>query len=100
MSTNDSVIADFEQLLDRVPDDFTLEQWQFAYKKVIFAMGLKILELFPENAFGPPPTTSPIKGGRGPYMAGGGPTGGPIIHLASAVLGLAPPPPPLPPPPL
>jgi hypothetical protein len=97
MSTSDSISADFERLLEGVPENFTLEQWQFAYKQVIFAMGLKILELFPENALGPPPTKSPIKG-RGPYMAGGGPTGGPIIHLASAALELAPPPPPLPPP--
>jgi len=95
MSKSDSIIADFERLLDSIPDNFTLQQWQFAYKKVIFAMGLKILEKFPENAFGPPPTKSPVKG-RGPFMAGGGPTGGPIIHLASAALGLAPPPPPPP----
>lgn len=95
MSKSDPLSTEFERLLEKVPSTFTLEQWQFAYKKVIFSMGLKILELFPDNAFGPPPTKSPVKG-RGPFAAGPGP--GPIIHIANAALGLAPPPPPLPPP--
>jgi hypothetical protein len=93
MSTSDPLIADFERLLDKIPATFTLEQWQFAYKKMIFTMGLKILEKFPENALGPKPTKSPPKG-RGPFTAGGPWGQGPIIHLASAALDLAPPPPP------
>jgi hypothetical protein len=125
MSTSDSLIADFERLLNTFPET-SLQQWQFAYKKVIFLMGLKILNKFPQNAFGPepiaeahggggagggghggggpaigghgggdagpPPTNSPIKG-FGPFAAGGGPTGNPIIHVAHAALDLAPPPP-------
>ncbi len=93
MSTTDPILAEFERLLGRIPENFTLQQWQFAYKKVIFTMGMKILERFPQNAFGPPPTKSPVKG-RGPFAAGGGPKGGPIIHVANAALDLAPPPPP------
>ncbi len=114
MSTTDPLIADFEQLLDRRTERFSLQEWQYAYKKVIFNMGLKILERFPQNAFGPPPpppmpagaggepgsghgpTKSPTKG-LPPFAYGGGPTGGPIIHMAITVLELAPPPPPPPP---
>lgn len=113
-STLDSFVADFKLRLDRV-DKSSLQQWQFAYKEVIFAMGLKILEKFPRNALGPEPTeewqdqTEALilhptgggpGGGPGPILhpAGWGP-GGPIIHVVGAVLGLAPPPPPpLPPP--
>ena len=112
-STLDSLVAEFERRLGTV-EKSSLEQWQFAYKKVIFAMGLKILEQFPRNALGPEPiavghsggggpaggdpghaagpgpTKSPIKG-RGPFADGGGPWG-PIIHIAIAALELAPPP--------
>jgi hypothetical protein len=94
MSKTESVVADFELLLDKIPKTFTLEQWQFAYKQVIFTMGMKILEQFPDNAFGPKPANPPVKPVRGPNQAGGGPTGGPIIHVAIAALDLAPPPPP------
>lgn len=122
-STLDSLVADFQARLDKI-DKSSLQQWQFAYKKVIFAMGLKILEKFPQNALGPVPPEEGHRGGApggGPIIhhpghgggdpaPGGGPIihgpaggstphpagwgGGPIIHLASAALGLAPPPPP------
>jgi len=105
----DSLVADFKLRLDKI-DTGSLQQWQFAYKEVIFAMGLKILEKFPRNALGP----TPITGGEPHTEAlivhppGGGPAGpslhpagwipgGPIIHVAIAALGLAPPPPPPPP---
>jgi hypothetical protein len=108
-STLDSFVADFKVRLNKI-DKSSLQQWQFAYKEVIFAMGLKILEQFPRNALGPEPTAKghataealvihPAGGGPGggPIIHAGGPGGGPIIHLATAVLGLAPPPPPPPP---
>jgi hypothetical protein len=111
-STLDSLVADFKLRLDKI-DESSLQQWQFAYKEVIFAMGLKILQKFPRNALGPEPTEeehlgggeeadvargparSPIKE-RGPFAAGGWPGSGqgPIIHVVGAVLGLHPPPPP------
>jgi hypothetical protein len=117
-STLDSLVADFERRLGSI-DRSSLQQWQFAYKKVIFAMGLKILEQFPQNALGPEPTEEGHDSGAagprgGPIIHGGGhgtgtgpspgpspgpishpsggPWGGPIIHLATAALGLAPPP--------
>jgi hypothetical protein len=115
-STLDSLVADFKGRLNKI-DKSSLQQWQFAYKEVIFAMGLKILEQFPKNALGPVPIAEGKGGGGpgpgggpiihipaggpggGPIIHAGGPGGGPIIHLATAVLGLAPPPPPPPPPP-
>jgi hypothetical protein len=113
--TLDSFVADFERHLGDV-EKSTLQQWQFAYKRVIFAMGLKILEKFPRNALGPEPTEED-HGGGGEHAGGGGPKGGaehgggspfyrpaggpwgPIIHTAIAVSELAPPPPPPSPPP-
>ena len=114
-STLDSLVAEFKGRLNKI-DKSSLQQWQFAYKEVIFAMGLKILEQFPQNALGPVPIAegkggggpgpgggpiihAPAGGGPGggPIIHAGGPGGGPIIHLATAVLGLAPPPPPPPP---
>ena len=99
MSTSDALIASFELLLNKDTDRFSLEDWQFAYKRVIFNMGLKILNKYPSNAFGPDPSEnggagpSPTKApnkGRGPYAYGGGPKGGPIIHIATTVLELGP----------
>lgn len=117
-STLDSLVADFERRLGSI-DGSSLQQWQFAYKKVIFAMGLKILEHFPKNALGPPPNAEGPDGGApgprggpiihspgggtgtgpGPHPGpiahpSGGPWGGPIIHIAIAALDLGPPPPP------
>jgi len=40
----------FRQLLKGVPDDYTLEQWQHAYRQVIFLMGMRILERFESDA--------------------------------------------------
>lgn len=118
-STLDSLVADFKLRLDKI-DRSSLQQWQFAYKEVILAMGLKILEQFPRNALGPKPTeeeriggggqpgggqspglpgpttpTSPIKR-PGPAAPAGWPGSGlgPIIHAALAALELDPPPPP------
>jgi hypothetical protein len=72
-STLDSLVADFQARLEKI-DKSSLQQWQFAYKKVIFAMGMKILEKFPQNALGPVPI------GEGHGGGGQGPGGGPIIH--------------------
>jgi hypothetical protein len=114
-STLDSLVADFERHLGSI-EKSSLQQWQFAYKRVIFAMGLKILEKFPRNALGPEPMAAgrdsggehPGDGenedggknqdgtgrGRGPIFHPATGPWGPIIHVASAVFELAPPPPP------
>jgi hypothetical protein len=69
-STLDSLVADFKLRLDKT-DKSSLQQWQFAYKEVIFAMGLKILEKFPRNALGPEPREEGHEGG-GEQLGGGG----------------------------
>jgi hypothetical protein len=106
-STLDSLVADFERSLGNI-EESSLQQWQFAYKRVIFAMGLKMLQTFPRNALGPEPIAKQGGGGagggaggtvpgRGPIIHPAGGPWGPIIHLAIAASELAPPPPPPPP---
>jgi hypothetical protein len=117
MSTSlNSLVADFERQLDDI-EESSLQRWQFAYKRVVFAMGLKILETFPRNALGPEPLAEGHGGsgdggsGGGEYPAAGGEhsgtagrggfpiyhpaTGpwGPIIHVWLAAMELGPPPP-------
>ena len=69
----------FEELLETIPKNASLEQWQADYRQVIFLMGLRILERFPTQA-------TSVKGASG----GGGQTGGPhnLGELASFVLDL------------
>jgi hypothetical protein len=40
----------FRQLLKDVPENYTLEQWQDAYRRAIFLMGMQILERFESEA--------------------------------------------------
>lgn len=93
---------DFARLLDTVPKNYTLAQWQHAYRQVIYSMGVKILENFPElvtmPAKGSKPVVSPGKG-RHPNEQGG-PPGQPPPYRPSGVgslicltLGDCPPPP-------
>jgi hypothetical protein len=42
-------------LREEIPPGLTLPQWQFAYRQVMFLMGMKILEQFPVEAVGPDP---------------------------------------------
>jgi hypothetical protein len=62
----------FETLLNSIPKNTSLEQWQADYRQVIFSMGLRILELFPNEA----------------VAGGGGQSGGPhnLSELACFVL--------------
>ena len=52
MSTHDAFAQKFRQFLREIPDDYTLEQWQFAYRQVMLFMGMRILERFPNDAVG------------------------------------------------
>jgi hypothetical protein len=108
--TLDSLVADFERRLGNI-EKSSLQQWQFAYKRVVFAMGLKILETFPRNALGPEPIAEGHAGGGEHAAAGGEHAGGagrggfpiyhpatggpwgPIIHVWIAAMELCPPPP-------
>lgn len=78
------------ELAGEVPEVPSLEQAQYAYRKIIYFAGLKILETFSEAAIGPDPSSSGDddcnsasggKGTRGPHIQGA-PPGGPHIHSA------------------
>jgi hypothetical protein len=115
MSTRDAFADKFRMLLREIPENYTLSQWQFLYRQVIFSMGMRILEQFPMDATGPDPFVSPAKGNPkpppqpppppppppigpvkgGPMLPGGG-TGGhglggqPSLVIAEVALGLEP----------
>lgn|SRR5208282_4427397 len=50
MSTHDAFAQKFREFLRDVPNDYTLEQWQHAYRQVMFFMGMRILERFSSDA--------------------------------------------------
>jgi hypothetical protein len=77
MPKHDAFIEDFEKLLAKIPEHYSLAQWQYAYRNVLYSMGLKILENFPQAVVGPDPSA---KQGTPPehaemMMLGGGPPG-------------------------
>ena len=112
MTKSTSFADSFPQLLQALPADLTLAQWQYLYRQVIVSMGLKILDLFEQDALGANPFDPTARGGStggpqpgphptpptGPpleaheYTAKGGSTGGPqpAISIAQAALGLVP----------
>jgi hypothetical protein len=76
MPKHDAFIAEFEKLLGKIPEHYSLEQWQYAYRNVVYSMGLKILERFPEAIVGPDPATNAVKPPQPPQMrvlSAGGP---------------------------
>lgn len=116
MPTSSALKTELARLIGEIPDKATLPEAQFAYRQVIFFMGLKILEAFPEAAIGPVERESLARatnapaggetgggghgGGRGPETeaGGGGQTGGghinTVIKIAGIVLCLKEPTPP------
>jgi len=48
--TSDAFAQKFRELLKEIPDKFTLQQWQHAYREAIFLMGMQILERFEKEA--------------------------------------------------
>lgn len=77
MAKHDSFEDDFKKILRRIPEDFTLGQWQHAYKEAIYLMGLEILERFPEIIVGPtmPRRAERDKKGKGGHPPGASPDG-------------------------
>jgi hypothetical protein len=56
MSKRSALKAEVLRLAENIPDDPSLAQAQYAYRQIIYFMGLKILETFPEAAIGLPPS--------------------------------------------
>jgi hypothetical protein len=83
------------ELAREVPDVASLEQAQYAYRKIIYFSGLKLLETFSEAAIGPNPSSSgdddgnSASGGkalRRPHTHGA-PPGGPHINYGPCISG-------------
>ena len=98
MATRDVFINEFEKLLEGIPKTYSLQQWQYAYRNVVYSMGLKILKNFPEDVVGPDPTepvgaapNSTITSlGESSAHTGPGPHPNTICKLACAVLNVSP----------
>jgi hypothetical protein len=82
MSELDTLANQLEALLEGVKTKFTLAEWRYASRKVIYSMGLEILEKFPDIVIGQPPIPQ-----KGPPQAmrmssPGGPaaSGDPGVH--------------------
>ena len=96
MTERDVFIEDFKGLLDRIPDTYSLPQWQFAYRQVIYSMGLQILDKFRRDVVGPDPTepvaaasnSTTTSGGASSAHVGPGPHPNIVCKLACAVLGV------------
>jgi hypothetical protein len=71
MSKRERFAEKFSELLREIPDDYSLPEWQHAYRQVIFSMGMKILNQFPTQAVSDPP---PLLGWQASH--GGGDSGG------------------------
>jgi hypothetical protein len=88
MSKPNSLAVQFPQLNQEIPEKLTLPQWQYLYREVIFSMGMRILQLFPQDPLGP----NPFVAQSAPAAAAGGGAAKPGGHAGG------PPPPPPPPP--
>lgn len=83
MHKSDAFAEKFRELLREIPSEYTLKQWQYAYREAIFLMGMRILERFEKEAIAqtgrPPAGPRPGQGGGGreagavPALAPGGP---------------------------
>lgn len=105
MAKRDAFIDEFKKLLEKFAAEYSLPQWQFAYRQVIYTMGMEILQNFPGDVVGPAPSGLQAEG---PPHAGGSPgkgltesaagTGGPgpghhpsiICEFGCLVLGVTP----------
>lgn len=83
MSTlDDALVGKFRRLLDDVPDDYTLPQWQLAYRQVMVHMGTKILGRFANDVAKQGHPAQPLSGGQG---SGGHPNNPPPGQTAAVV---------------
>jgi hypothetical protein len=78
MSTSNPFSDKFRSLLTEIPDGYSLEQWQYLYRDVIFSMGVRILERFNHRAIGPDPFAGATTAGDAPGSHGPGYNPGPM----------------------
>src|SRR5258708_40208930 len=79
MSELDTLPEQFDRLLEGIRGKYTLEEWRYAYRKVIYSGAKKLLNDFPVIIVGPAPL--PVRSGKGPAPAGAttGPGAYPVI---------------------
>jgi hypothetical protein len=56
MAKDEAFIEDFKKLLESIPSNYSLPQWQFAFRQVSYLMGMKILGNFSADVVGPDPS--------------------------------------------
>jgi len=88
MATPADFSKSFGKLLDAIPKESTLAQWQYLYREVIFSMGMRILNQFSQDVLGP----DPFAEGHGGGIQPGAPSPPPPHHVAGAQPGPAHPP--------
>jgi hypothetical protein len=58
MSQLDTLPEQFDRLLEGIDSVNSLEEWRYAFRKVIYSGAMEILRDFPEIVVGPPPIPS------------------------------------------
>jgi hypothetical protein len=71
MSELDTLTEQFERLLEGIRGKYTLEEWRYAYRKVIYSGAKKLLDDFPVIVIGPPPLPPQLQEKKGPAPGGG-----------------------------
>jgi len=56
MSELDTLTEQFDRLLEGVRSQYTLEEWRYAYRKVLYSGAMKILKDFPVVIVGEQPS--------------------------------------------
>jgi len=79
MAKPDAFIDEFKELLEKFAAQYSLPQWQFIYRQVIYTMSMEILQNFPSDVVGPDPAGLQAAGSR---HAGGSPGKGPTETAA------------------
>jgi len=77
MSELDTLTEQFERLLEGVRGKYTLEEWRYAYRKVIYSGAKKLLDDFPVIVIGPPPLPPHLQEQQAAPAGGGGAGRGP-----------------------
>jgi hypothetical protein len=82
MSELDTLTQEFDRLLESIPrGKYSLEEWRYAYRKVVYSGAKKILNDFPELIVGPKPQPMQSEKGPGAHPVAGGLAGGQgVLH--------------------
>jgi hypothetical protein len=71
MSELDTLVDQFDGLLNGIRTKYSLEEWRYAYRKIIYSGAVKILREHPEIVIGPRPAP-PRQLPEDPIQEGGG----------------------------